>query len=173
VRAGARRDWSTHSAGIEKQDVTGNISYDPDNHASTWSPPAPEGRRWARRFPPNLDQRPPRRSCLVVGWGGTYGVDHAAVERRRPRASRSAPRSTCVTSTRCARSRPPSCAEYRKVLVPEINSGQPRAVLRRKYLVGRGGLSTALRGLPLASEDISWTPQPTDRESAMSTSERP
>jgi len=89
---------------------------------------------------------------LVVGWGGTYGSITAAVERA----------AAAGKSVASIHLRPPQPAaadlghilrEYRKVLVPEINSGKLVRVLRAEYLVDAVGFNS-VRGLPLASEDI-------------------
>ena len=68
--------------GIEKQDVTGNISYDPENHDSMVRLRAEKVRRVAaaRSRRPSING-PGAGDLLVVGWGGTYGAITAAVER--------------------------------------------------------------------------------------------
>src|SRR5438094_974062 len=89
---------------------------------------------------------------LVVGWGGTYGAITAAVERAQTEG-----RSVASVHLRHLNPLPPDLGhilrEYRKVLVPEINSGQLVRVLRAEYLVDAVGFNR-VRGLPLASEEI-------------------
>ena len=85
--------------GIEKQDGTGNISYDPANHdfmvrtrqakIDGIARPRPRGRRPQRRG----------RGLLVLGWGSTYGPITAAVRRLRAAGGHRSPRPTCATST--------------------------------------------------------------------------
>src|SRR5207244_2770889 len=67
--------------GIEKQDVTGNISYDADNHDLMVRTRAEKVRRVAQEIPPTTINGPATGDVLVVGWGGTYGAITAAVER--------------------------------------------------------------------------------------------
>src|SRR2546430_6873652 len=67
--------------GIEKQDVTGNISYDPDNHDHMVKMRAEKVRRVAQEIPPTTINGPATGDLLVVGWGGTYGSITAAAGR--------------------------------------------------------------------------------------------
>src|SRR5688572_29416177 len=110
------------SGGIETQDVTGNISYDPDNHDHMVRTRAEKVRRVAQEIPPTTINGPATGDLLVVGWGGTYGSITAAVER-----AQAAGRSVASIHLRHLNPLPPDLGhilrEYRKVLVPEINSG--------------------------------------------------
>ncbi|MBI3630454.1 MAG: 2-oxoacid:acceptor oxidoreductase subunit alpha, partial [Candidatus Rokubacteria bacterium] len=67
--------------GIEKQDVTGNISYDPENHDHMVRTRAEKVRRVAQEVPPLSINGPATGDLIVVGWGSTYGTITAAVER--------------------------------------------------------------------------------------------
>jgi 2-oxoglutarate ferredoxin oxidoreductase subunit alpha len=138
--------------GIEKQDVTGNISYDPENHDHMVRTRAEKVRRVAQEIPPTSINGPATGDLLVVGWGGTYGSITAAVERAQAEG-----RSVASIHLRYLNPLPPDLGhilrEYRKVLVPEINSGQLVRVLRAEYLVDAVGFNR-VRGLPLASDEI-------------------
>ena len=138
--------------GIEKQDVTGNISYDPDNHDHMVRTRAEKVRRVGQEIPPTSINGPATGDLLVVGWGGTYGAITAAVEQ-----AQTAGKSVASVHLRHLNPLPPDLGhilrEYRKVLVPEINSGQLVRVLRAEYLVDAVGFNR-VRGLPLASEEI-------------------
>jgi 2-oxoglutarate ferredoxin oxidoreductase subunit alpha len=138
--------------GIEKQDVTGNISYDPENHDHMVKTRAEKVRRVAQEIPPTTINGPATGDLLVVGWGGTYGAITAAVERAQTEG-----KSVASVHLRHLNPLPPDLGhilrEYRKVLVPEINSGQLVRVLRAEYLVDAVGFNR-VRGLPLASEEI-------------------
>ena len=138
--------------GIEKQDVTGNISYDPENHDHMVRQRAEKVRRVAQEIPPTSINGPATGDLLVVGWGGTYGAITAAVERAQAEG-----KSVAQVHLRHLNPLPPDLGhilrEYRKVLVPEINSGQLVRVLRAEYLVDAVGYNK-VRGLPLPSEEI-------------------
>src|SRR5712691_1363557 len=138
--------------GIEKQDVTGNISYDADNHDHMVKTRAEKVRRVAQEIPPTTINGPATGDVLVVGWGGTYGAITAAVERAQTEG-----KAVASVHLRYLNPLPPDLGhivrEYRRVLVPEINSGQLVRVLRAEYLVDAVGFNR-VRGLPLASEEI-------------------
>jgi 2-oxoglutarate ferredoxin oxidoreductase subunit alpha len=139
--------------GLEKQDVTGNISYDAENHDHMVRQRAEKVRRVAQEIPPTSINGPATGDLLVVGWGGTYGSITAAVERAQAEGQ-----SVAQIHLRHLNPLPPDLGhilrEYRKILVPEINSGQLVRVLRAEYLVDAVGFNR-VRGLPLASEEIS------------------
>ncbi|MBI4638322.1 MAG: 2-oxoacid:acceptor oxidoreductase subunit alpha [Candidatus Rokubacteria bacterium] len=138
--------------GLEKQDVTGNISYDADNHDHMVRTRAEKVRRVAQEIPPTSINGPATGDLLVVGWGGTYGAITAAVERAQADG-----KSVASIHLRYLNPLPPDLGhilrEYRKVLVPEINSGQLVRVLRAEYLIDAVGFNR-VRGMPLATDDI-------------------
>jgi 2-oxoglutarate ferredoxin oxidoreductase subunit alpha len=138
--------------GIEKQDVTGNISYDPDNHDHMVRTRAEKVRRVAQEIPPTTVNGPAGGDVLVVGWGGTFGSITSAVERVQ-----SGGRSVASVHLRYLNPLPPDLGhllrQYRRVLVPEINSGQLVRVLRAEYLVDAVGFNR-VRGLPLSSDEL-------------------
>jgi 2-oxoglutarate ferredoxin oxidoreductase subunit alpha len=138
--------------GIEKQDVTGNISYEAENHDHMVRTRAEKVRRVAQEIPPTQVNGPASGDVLVVGWGGTYGAITAAVEETqidgKPVAS---------VHLRHLNPLPPDLGQilrqYGSVLVPEINSGQLVRILRAEYLVDAVGYNR-VGGMPLASQDI-------------------
>ena len=138
--------------GIEKQDVTGNISYDPENHDHMVRTRAEKVRRVAQEIPPTTINGPATGDVLVVGWGSTFGSITAAVERAQAEG-----KSVAAVHVRHLNPLPPDLGhilrEYRKVLVPEINSGQLVRVLRAEYLVDAVGFNR-VRGLPLMSDEV-------------------
>jgi len=138
--------------GLEKQDVTGNVSYDPDNHELMVKLRAEKVRRVAQDIPPTTIQGPATGELLVVGWGGTYGTISAAVEE-----AQAAGRQVASLHLRHLNPLPPDLGQilrqYRRVLVPEINSGQLVRVLRAEYLVDAVGYNR-VRGVPLQTHEI-------------------
>jgi 2-oxoglutarate ferredoxin oxidoreductase subunit alpha len=138
--------------GIEKQDVTGNISYDADNHDHMVRTRAEKVRRVAQEIPPTSINGPATGDVLVVGWGSTYGAITAAVEEAQIEG-----KAVAAVHLRHLNPLPPDLGQilrqYRRVLVPEINSGQLVRVLRAEYLVDAVGYNR-VGGMPLASQDI-------------------
>ncbi|HET7876361.1 MAG TPA: 2-oxoacid:acceptor oxidoreductase subunit alpha [Methylomirabilota bacterium] len=138
--------------GLEKQDVTGNISYDADNHDHMVRTRAEKVRRVAQEIAPTTINGPTPGDVLVVGWGGTYGAVTAAVEEAQMEG-----KAVASVHLRYLNPLPPDLGhilrQYRRVLVPEINSGQLVRVLRAEYLVDVVGFNR-VRGMPLASQEI-------------------
>src|SRR6266540_363773 len=138
--------------GIEKQDVTGNISYEADNHDHMVRTRAEKVRRVAQEIPPTVVNGPESGDVLVVGWGGTFGAITAAVEEAQLEG-----KAVASVHIRHLNPLPPDLGQilrqYRRVLVPEINSGQLVRVLRAEYLVDAVGFNR-VRGMPLASQEI-------------------
>ena len=139
--------------GIEKQDKTGNISYEPKNHELMVRLRAEKVARIADRFKPiRLDSGPPEGELLVVGWGSTYGaIRTAALELQAEGHS--------VAHVHIRHMFPfnkglgPLLKKYKQVLVPEMNSGQLRQMLRAEFLVDAQGLNK-IQGLPFTSAEI-------------------
>ncbi|MEZ4791864.1 MAG: 2-oxoacid:acceptor oxidoreductase subunit alpha [Flavobacteriales bacterium] len=139
--------------GIEKQDKTGNISYEPKNHELMVKLRAEKVARIADRFKPiRLDSGPPEGEVLIVGWGSTYGsIRTAALEMQAEGHS--------VAHVHLRHLFPfnkglgPLLKKYRKVLLPEMNSGQLRQLLRAEFLVDIQGLNK-IQGLPFTSAEI-------------------
>jgi 2-oxoglutarate ferredoxin oxidoreductase subunit alpha len=138
--------------GLEKEHITGNVSYDPDNHELMVKLRAEKVRRVAQEIPPTTINGPVSGDLLVVGWGGTYGAITAAVED-----AQSEGRSVASVHLRHLDPLPPDLGQilrqYTRVLVPEINLGQLVRVLRAEYLIDAVGFNR-VRGLPLSSQDI-------------------
>jgi 2-oxoglutarate/2-oxoacid ferredoxin oxidoreductase subunit alpha len=138
--------------GLEKQDITGNVSYDPDNHELMVKLRAEKVRRVAQEIPPTTISGPATGDLLVVGWGGTYGTITAAVE-----AAQAAGRAVASVHLRHLNPLPPDLGQilrqYRRVLVPEINSGQLVRVIRAEYLVDAVGYNR-VRGVPLQTDEV-------------------
>jgi 2-oxoglutarate ferredoxin oxidoreductase subunit alpha len=138
--------------GIEKQDVTGNISYEAENHDHMVRTRAEKVRRVAQEIPPTQINGPASGDVLVVGWGGTYGAITAAVEEAQIEG-----KAVASVHIRHLNPLPPDLGQilhqYGSVLVPEINSGQLVRILRAEYLVDAVGYNR-VGGMPLASQDI-------------------
>ena len=139
--------------GIEKQDKTGNISYDPANHEKMVRLRAEKVARIADRYKPiRLDSGPAEGELLIVGWGSTYGaIRTAALQLQQEGHS--------VAHVHIRHMFPfnkglgPLMKMYKKVLVPEMNSGQLRQMLRGEFLVDAQGLNK-IQGMPFTSEEI-------------------
>jgi 2-oxoglutarate ferredoxin oxidoreductase subunit alpha len=139
--------------GIEKQDRTGNISYDPANHEKMVALRADKVAKIADRFKPiRLDSGPPEGELLIVGWGSTYGAIRTAALQLQAEG-----RSVAHVHLRHLfpfnKGLGPLLKKYTKILVPELNSGQMRQLLRAEFLVDAQGLNK-IQGMPFTSEEI-------------------
>jgi 2-oxoglutarate/2-oxoacid ferredoxin oxidoreductase subunit alpha len=139
--------------GLEKADITGNISYDPANHDLMVRTRQAKVDRIAESLPPLVVDDPSGQAkVLVVGWGSTYGPIGAGVRRVRK-----AGHHVAQVHLRHLNPFPKDLGEilkrYDKVLVPEMNLGQLSLLLRGKYLVDAVGYNQ-VRGLPLKAAEL-------------------
>ena len=138
--------------GLEKADITGSISYDPDNHHRMTMLRHEKVAGIANDIPDLQVYGPARGEVLVLGWGSTYGALRSAVEQLQAEGHAVAhahlrhlnpfPRNTGDVLT-----------NFRRVLMPEVNMGQLRHLIRDRYLVDAIGLNK-VRGKPFRIAEI-------------------
>jgi 2-oxoglutarate/2-oxoacid ferredoxin oxidoreductase subunit alpha len=139
--------------GLEKEDRTGNVSYDPDNHDLMTRLRAQKVAGIASDIPElEVDDPDGSASVLVLGWGGTYGPIAAACRRVRLGGRQIAhahlrhlnpfPRNTGEVLRR-----------YERVLIPEMNLGQLLKLVRAEFLVDAVGYNR-VTGLPLRAAEV-------------------
>jgi 2-oxoglutarate ferredoxin oxidoreductase subunit alpha len=139
--------------GIEKADVAGTISYDPDNHDKMVRLRQAKVDGIAADIPPlKIDDPDGAAKVLVLGWGSTFGSIGAAARRVR-----NAGQKVATAHLRHLNPFPANLGEilhkYDKVLVPEINLGQLALLLRGKYLVDVISYNR-VRGLPFRAAEL-------------------
>jgi 2-oxoglutarate ferredoxin oxidoreductase subunit alpha len=138
--------------GLEKQDITGNVSYDPINHQHMVDTRAAKVAGVANDIPPQAVDGPETGRVLVVSWGGTYGACATAVAEARKKGV-----SVAHAHLRYLNPLPRNMGEllkrYDRVLVPELNKGQLSFVLRGKFLVDAIGLNK-VQGKPFTVAEI-------------------
>ena len=139
--------------GLEKADVTGAISYDPDNHDHMTRLRAQKVANIASDIPPlEVDDRDGDAGVLVLGWGSTYGPIGAAVQRVRAEGRKVA-RAHLHHLNPFPRNTGDVLRRYEKVLVPEMNTGQLLQLVRAEFLVDAVGYNR-VRGLPFRSAEL-------------------
>jgi len=120
--------------GLTKQDVTGNVSYAPDNHARMIELRKQKIEGIAKDLPPVEVDGPDSGSLLVVGWGGTRGSITAAVE-----AARADGLEVSQIHLRHLNPFPSNLGDvlqrFKKVLLPELSDGHLALLLRARYLI--------------------------------------
>ena len=138
--------------GLEKLDILGTISYDPDNHHRMGMLRAEKVAGIARDIPPLDVFGPSRGELLILGWGSTYGAIRSAVERLQARG-----RAVAHAHLRYLNPMPTNTGEvlraYEHVLIPEVNMGQLRTLIRAAYLVDAEGFNL-VRGKPFQISEI-------------------
>ncbi len=138
--------------GIEKQDGTGNISYDPANHQKMVSLRQEKVQRVVADVPDLKVFGPDRGKVLVIGWGSTFGAIHSAVRLAQADGLK-------VAQVHLHHLNPfPAnlgdiLARYDKVLCPEMNMGQLKLLLRARYLVDVQGLNK-VEGQPFRVREV-------------------
>jgi 2-oxoglutarate ferredoxin oxidoreductase subunit alpha len=143
--------------GIEKQDGTGNVNYDPDNHEHMVHLRADKVARIANDIPaievddPDGDGANPA-DLLVLGWGSTWGVAQQAVRQARASGKRVA-HAHLVHLNPFPANLGEVFARYPKVLVPEMNLGQLSRLVRAEFLVDARSV-TKVQGLPFRAAEI-------------------
>lgn len=138
--------------GLEKEEVTGNVSYDPINHEKMTLARAEKVRKIAQDIPPTQIIGEPSGQLLVIGWGSTYGAITSAVESVRAKGKK-----VSYVHLRHLWPFPSDLGEILKrfetVLVPEMNLGQLKLLLRGEYGLPVIGLSK-VQGRPFKISEI-------------------
>ncbi len=138
--------------GIEKQDVTGNICYEPLNHEHMVRLRAAKVEAVANDIPPIVVDGDQSGDLLIIAWGSTHGPITAALNAQREKG-----RSVGHVHLRHLNPLPRDLGavikRFKKVLVPEMNMGQLLMVLRAKYLVDAQGYDK-IQGKPFKTSEI-------------------
>ncbi len=138
--------------GLEKQDVTGNINYEPLNHENMVRIRAAKVAAVAQDVPDAIPAGDQSGDLLIVAWGSTHGSITAAVKSQRAQG-----RKIGHVHLRHLNPLPPNLGEvmrrYKKILVPELNMGQLLWVLRAKFLVDAIGLNK-IQGRPFKQMEL-------------------
>ena len=138
--------------GLEKENETGNVSYDPENHDLMVQLRAAKVAGIAASLPELQVDDPDGADLLVLGWGSTYGAIAAAARRVRSEG-----RKVATAHLRYLNPFPANTGDvlrsYDKVLVPEMNLGQLRMLLRSEYLVDAVGYNKVL-GRPFRAAEL-------------------
>ena len=138
--------------GLEKEDVTGNVSYDPDNHDYMVRVRAQKVAGIAADIPELRVDHDEGAKLLVLGWGGTYGPIAAGVRKLRAGGGKVA-----QAHLRHLNPFPRNLGDvlrtYDRVLVPEMNLGQLLKLVRAEFLVDAAGYNR-VRGMPFSSQEL-------------------
>ena len=146
------KDLEHRIGGIEKEDVTGNVNYEPDNHHYMVKTRAKKVESIADELGKSEIFGNKNGDLLILSWGGTRGACRSAVEALRAKKKK-----VSHLHIRWINPLPKDLAEilikFKNVLMPEINSGQLSKIIRAEFLVDVKGLNL-VRGKPISSADI-------------------
>ena len=139
--------------GIEKEDVTGNISYEPDNHQHMVKTRQAKVDKIADHIPlQKLDSGPDKGKVLVLGWGSTYGAIKSACTDLQKEGH-----AVSHAHLRYVRPFPRNLGDilnnFEKVLIPEINNGQLIRIIRDIYFVDAKGYNK-IKGIPITKGEL-------------------
>lgn len=138
--------------GLEKQDVTGNINYEPLNHENMVRIRAAKVAAMAQEIPDEQPVGDPSGDLLILAWGSTHGSITAAVKAQRAKG-----RKIGHLHLRYLNPLPSNLGEilkrYKTVLVPELNMGQLLWLIRAKFLVDAIGLNK-IQGRPFKQAEV-------------------
>ena len=139
--------------GIEKQDITGNISYDPENHQHMVNVRQSKVDKIADYIPlQQLECGPEKGKVLVLGWGSTFGAIKSAVLQLLEEGH-----SVSHAHIRYLRPFPKNLGEiinnFDQVLIPEINNGQLVKIIRDQYMVDAKPYNKVM-GVPITKGEL-------------------
>ncbi len=138
--------------GLEKRDVTGNVDYSPSNHAHMTETRARKVAGIANFIPEQTVEGPDSGDLLVISWGGTYGSVRTAVRQSVANGHKVA-HAHLKYMNPFPKNLGDIIKRYKKVLVPELNCGQLRFVLRATYLVDAAGYNK-IQGKPFLVSEL-------------------
>lgn len=139
--------------GLEKQNITGNVNYEPENHQLMVNIRQEKVDKIAQYIPEQkLDSGPEKGKVLVIGWGSTYGAIKSAVLELQAEGH-----AVSHAHIRYVRPFPKNLGElmqqFDKVLIPEINNGQLIKIIRDQYLIDAQGYHKIM-GVPITKQEL-------------------
>jgi len=149
--------------GLEKQNITGNISYDPDNHETMVKIRQEKVDKIAAHIPAQqIDSGAEKGKVLVLGWGSTYGAIKSACIELQAQGSacielQAQGHSVSHVHLRYVRPFPSNLGDilknFDKVIIPEINNGQLIKIIRDQFLVDAIGYNK-IKGVPITKTEL-------------------
>lgn len=139
--------------GLEKQDITGNVNYEPENHQHMIFTRQAKVDKIADYIPEQkLDSGAEKGDLLIIGWGSTYGAIKSACAEAQAEGY-----SVSHAHIRYVRPFPKNLGDiiknFKKVLIPEINNGQLIKIIRDQYLVDAKGFNKIM-GVPITKTEM-------------------
>jgi len=140
--------------GLEKDAVTGNISYDPLNHEEMTKIRAEKIERVKFNIPNQEVEFAQEGDLLVIGWGGTYGSLHSAVKQINQEGYTSIGLAHFNYINPLPKNTEEILSRFKKIVVCELNSGQFASILKIKFSQFDYLKFNKIQGLPFANDDL-------------------
>jgi 2-oxoglutarate ferredoxin oxidoreductase subunit alpha len=139
--------------GLEKQNITGNVSYDPENHQLMVKIREDKIAKIADHIPlQKLDSGPEKGDLLLLGWGSTYGAIKSAVMELQQEGF-----AVSHAHLRYVRPFPANLGEilkkFKQVLIPELNNGQLIKIIRDQFFIDAKGYQKVM-GVPFTKTEL-------------------
>jgi len=140
--------------GLEKDAVTGNISYEPANHETMTNIRAEKIERVKFNIPDIETEFADSGDLLVIGWGGTYGSLHSAVKQINEEGYKNVGYAHFNYINPMPKNTAAILSKFKKILVCELNSGQFASILKIKHSEFEFLQFNKVQGLPFANDDL-------------------
>ena len=140
--------------GLEKDAVTGNISYDPKNHEEMTRIRAEKIERVKYNIPDLETEFVDEGDVLIIGWGGTYGSIHSAVKQFNENRERKIGYAHFNYINPLPKNTEEVLSKFKKILVCELNTGQFASILKIKHSQFKYLQFNRIQGLPFANDDL-------------------
>ncbi len=156
------RDWAVPGiaglehrlGGLEKDSVTGDVSYVPENHEVMTETRAEKVRRVQNNIPDLKVEYAQEGDLLVVGWGGTYGTLHSAVKEITEEGFSNIGLAHFNYINPMPKNVEEVFSKFKKILVCELNSGQFAFILRSNFNNFDFSQINKVQGLPFSNDEL-------------------
>lgn len=138
--------------GLEKEENTGHVSYDPDNHQKMINIRQAKINKIAETLPEATLTRGTEGDMLIIGWGSSFGSIETAIQELSEEGYKIGHIQLRYLNP-LPRNMDKLLSRFKHVLIPEMNSGQLINIIRAKFLVDAQGLNK-VKGLPFTVEEI-------------------
>jgi len=140
--------------GLEKDSITGNISYDPENHEQMTKTRAEKIKRVKNNIPEQEIEFAQEGDLLVIGWGGTYGSLHSAVKQLNDEGFKTIGFTQFNYINPMPKNTEEILSKFKKIIVCELNDGQFAKILKINYSQFEFLQLNKIQGLPFANNEL-------------------
>jgi 2-oxoglutarate ferredoxin oxidoreductase subunit alpha len=140
--------------GLEKDRITGNISYEPINHEKMTHIRAEKVRLVENNIPELKTEFADSGDLLVIGWGGTYGSLHSAVKQINDEGYKKIGFAHFNYINPLPKNTEEILSKYKKIIVCELNSGQFASILKNRFGNFEFSQHNKIQGLPFSNDEL-------------------